>query len=92
MKQDELQVTARLAQLALGEAEIESLEQGITQMLEYFEMMEEVDISGLEPTTHALLKQNRTREDAAVASNTPDALLDQAPEQEDRYITIPNVL
>jgi aspartyl-tRNA(Asn)/glutamyl-tRNA(Gln) amidotransferase subunit C len=92
MKQDELQITARLAQLALREEETESLEKGVKQMLEYFRMMEEIDVSELEPTTHALLKHNRTREDAAVVSETPDALLEQAPEQEDRYITIPNVL
>jgi len=92
MKREELELTARLAQIHLNEEELETLEREVSQMLEYFRMMEEVDISGLEPTTHALLKHTRTREDRIKESDACDHLLESAPELEDRFITIPNVL
>ena len=92
MKRDELLLTARLAQIHLSEDELENLAAEVSQMLEYFRMMGEVDVSGLEPTTHALLKHNRTREDKAKDLSAADDLLEKAPELEDRFIVIPNVL
>ena len=64
----------------------------VTRILEYFSIMERVDISELEPTTHALLKQNRLREDSVTVVNISDDLLANAPEREDRFLVIPNVL
>jgi aspartyl-tRNA(Asn)/glutamyl-tRNA(Gln) amidotransferase subunit C len=49
-------------------------------------------VSGLEPTTHALLRENRLREDQERDMNAADALLQNAPEREERFIVIPNVL
>jgi aspartyl-tRNA(Asn)/glutamyl-tRNA(Gln) amidotransferase subunit C len=92
MKREELLLTARLAQISLGEEELEILEKEISRMLEYFRMMEKVDISGLEPTAHAILEQNRTRKDGAEEADSSDVLLEKAPELEDRFIVIPNVL
>jgi Asp-tRNA(Asn)/Glu-tRNA(Gln) amidotransferase C subunit len=38
------------------------------------------------------VKDNRVRPDVVVASDWADALVDQAPEREDRFFVIPNVL
>ena len=54
--------------------------------------MNALDTDGLEPTTHALVKDNRVRPDTVVPSLLADALVDQAPEREDRFFVIPNVL
>ncbi len=88
----ELYTTASLAQLELSEQEAERLAAAVGQMLEYFSKMREIDVEGLEPTTHALLKTNRVREDIVVESALADVLLENAPEREDRFIVIPNVL
>lgn len=88
----ELYTTAALAQLRLTEEEAEGLAVAVGQMLEYFSKMEEMAVEGLEPTTHALLKANRVREDVVAESTLADALLDNSPEREDRFIVIPNVL
>jgi len=65
-------------------------------MLEYFSLMRDIDVDALEPTTHAFSKVNRLRKDSEVngerLSNMADSLLDNAPELEDRFIVIPNVL
>lgn len=92
MDQKELYVTASLAQLELSEAEAETLSTAVEQMLEYFSRMKEIDVDHLEPTTHALLKSNRVRNDVVAESALADRLLENAPETEDRFIVIPNVL
>ena len=91
MNRDELSVTAELAQLDLSEEQAQRLGQEVEQMIEYFRAMQQVDVSALEPTTHVLLKDNRTRSDRQ-RQNDPDALLENAPEAEDRLYVIPNVL
>ncbi len=92
MTKEDILATADLAYLGLKEGEMEALMREVTQILEYFSIMERVDVSGLEATTHALLKQNRLREDSVLEVNISDDLLANAPELEDRFLVIPNVL
>jgi len=61
-------------------------------MLANFAKMNELDTTGLEPTTHALVKDNRVRPDVIEPSTLADALVERSPELEDRLIVIPNVL
>ncbi|MDA3852347.1 MAG: Asp-tRNA(Asn)/Glu-tRNA(Gln) amidotransferase subunit GatC [Spirochaetaceae bacterium] len=93
MDTKELYHTASLARLELDEKEAEKLSREVSQMLEYFNHMLELDVSNLEPTTHALMKNNRLRRDV-VAEQTvdPDEMLENAPDLEDRFVLIPNVL
>ena len=93
MEKNDLFVTASLARLELEEAEAQKLGDEVSRMLTYFEKMSEVDVEGLEPTTHALQKENRLREDRRHSNEAqPDELLECAPDLEDRFILIPNVL
>ena len=88
----ELETTAALAQIELGEGDLDRLGAAVSQMLAYFEKMNALDTSGLEPTTHALVKDNRVRSDVVEPSDLADELVDRSPEREDRFIVIPNVL
>ena len=91
MEREELNITAHLARLELVEADAQRFEAAVVQMLEYFSKMRELDVEALEPTTQ-LVGDNRTRTDAVEASADTEALLANAPELEDRFIVIPNVL
>ena len=71
---------------------MEKLGKAVEQMLSYFSHMREIDVEGLAPTTHALLRENRLREDTEAGAVPADALLGNAPEREERYVVIPNVL
>ncbi len=89
----ELYVTAELAKLALSEEEAVKLSEEVSRMLEYFSMMMKVDVSELDPTSYILQKENRSRDDSVISDNSvTDSLLDMAPEREDRFFVIPNVL
>lgn len=93
MDRSELEVTAELALLDLSNDERGRLEQEVAQLLEHFSVMDAIDVSDLEPTTHALQERNRLRPDVPRAGNeTADSILEQAPDLEDRFIAIPNVL
>ncbi len=92
----ELYTTASLAHLSLSDEEAGELGQQVTRMVEYFSLMRDIDVDSLEPTTHAFSKVNRLRQDTEVngerLSHMADSLLDNAPELEDRFFVIPNVL
>ena len=92
MERSELEVTAELAHLELNDDELESLGAAVSRVVEYFSLMQSVDVSDLEPTTHVLLDKNRLRSDQPNDAVDREALLDNAPEVEDRFILVPNVL
>ncbi|MDC7226141.1 MAG: Asp-tRNA(Asn)/Glu-tRNA(Gln) amidotransferase subunit GatC [Spirochaetales bacterium] len=92
MEKDDLLITAAQAQLALSAEEAGRLETAVSEMLDYFEMMNEVDVSNLPPTTHALVRENALREDNPNPNNNQEDLVNRAPENEDNFIVIPNVL
>lgn len=92
MDAQELAVTADLAYLDMAEEETDKLMAAVDQLVAYFEKMNEVDVSDLEPTTHALLAENRTRPDKVRESSFADDMLENAPDLEDRFVVIPNVL
>ena len=92
METDELYTIARMARLTLSDSEVEKLRAAVEQMLSHFSHMREIDVEGLAPTTHALLRENRLREDREDTHQVSDAILEGAPEREERFIVIPNVL
>ena len=96
MEDADLYTTADLAFIALTADELGRLKTEVSSMVAFFEKMKELDVDDLPPTTHALARGNRTREDNNPnnQNNTSlaDAILEQAPDLEDRFICIPNVL
>jgi aspartyl-tRNA(Asn)/glutamyl-tRNA(Gln) amidotransferase subunit C len=92
MEVEELVATARMARLTLSENDVGKLRAAVERMLEYFSHMRAIDVEGFAPTTHALLRENRLREDLCDERNTSEGLIDNAPTREERFIVIPNVL
>lgn len=90
--QDEWSLTAELARLELDDNEALILAREAERMRELFQTMAGADVDGLEPTTHALAKGNRVRTDVIDSFENVEALLDAAPESEDEFFLIPNVL
>ncbi len=87
---DDIKKTADLALLEIDEPQ--KVEAAFSEMLENFEKMMQVDISGLEPTTHALSRGNRLRDDNVTNSDNSEELLKRTAESKGRFFKIPNVL
>ena len=92
MKLDKLYITAKLAKLDLNEGEAEKLAVEVSRMLEYFSIMEKVDVEGLEATVQTLSGENVCRPDLVTSMDVSAKMLDNAPKRDDRFIIIPNVL
>ncbi len=92
MDASELAATARMARLTLSAEELGKLGAAVEQMLAHFSHMKEIDVEGLAPTTHALLRENRLRDDVETRAVPPENLLENAPQREERFIVVPNVL
>jgi aspartyl-tRNA(Asn)/glutamyl-tRNA(Gln) amidotransferase subunit C len=90
MDVSELKITAELANLDLGEDELAVLGREVDKMLDYFSKMMEAD--GECPAGGRRAGENRIRLDERAGDTSPDALLENAPELEGRFIVIPNVL
>lgn len=92
MDSAELATTVDMAMLELDPESDALLTEAVDRILEYFAVMSTIDVDGIEPTTHALTTGNQTRSDSISGRDVTDTLLENAPDLEDRFITIPNVL
>ncbi|PID85466.1 MAG: Asp-tRNA(Asn)/Glu-tRNA(Gln) amidotransferase GatCAB subunit C [Chloroflexi bacterium] len=83
---------AHLARLELTHVEKAQYLEQLTAILEYAEMLNELDLEGIEPTAHAIAQQNVMREDVAVPGLTLDEVLFNAPKQVQNQFLIQSVL
>ena len=87
-REDVLHV-AELARLELTEDEVERLETQLGAILEAVGKVAELDLSGVEPTSHPLAVVNAWREDEPRPSLAPDDALANAPEPHDGLFRVP---
>lgn len=87
----EVEHIAELAKITLTEDEKELFTGQLERILEYFRKIDELDLEGVEPTTHTMDTSNVFRDDVEKESLPPDEVLANAPEKEDRYFKAPRV-
>ncbi len=90
--QTDVRHVARLARLELDEDEIASLTSQLDQILAYIDKLNELDTSGVEPTTHALAIENAFREDEVKPSIDRDTILAGAPRTNGESFVVPRVI
>ena len=83
---------ARLARIELSAEEKERFSGQLDRILEYFEKLNAVDVSGVEPMAHAMPLYNVWRADAAEEGFAPEEALANAPAQRDNQIIVPKVV
>lgn len=92
MELSEVQKVARLARLALSDAELQQSRERLTAVLDYVQLLNEVDTSGVEPLLHPVPLENIFREDRPTASLSPDAALANACRSDGRFFLVPQIL
>ena len=92
-KQD-VQHIAKLARIELTEKEVEQLQKDLSSILDYFKVLEKVDISKVEPMTHSVFLENITRADQVIKQNneTVRKLVEAAPQRKGRFFKIKSIL
>ena len=89
---EEVKKVALLARLELSDSEIDAQASHLNALLEQFEKLLALDVTGIEPTSHAIPMVNVLREDILRPSLSRDEVLANAPESSDGCFVVPRVL
>ena len=92
LSREEVQHIALLARLGLSEAEIENFRHQLSDILEHFAILEEVDTSHLPATAQSIAIQNVLRPDEQKASYPGEDILANAPQTENNFLKVQAVL
>ena len=88
----EVEHVAQLARLQFDEAQLEMFVKQLNTILEYFDKLQDLDTSGIEPTSHAVVMNNVFRNDAVETFSDKDLLLKNAPAQEKGCFKVPKII
>jgi aspartyl-tRNA(Asn)/glutamyl-tRNA(Gln) amidotransferase subunit C len=88
----DVKYVAHLARLALTPEEQKQLGAQLGSILGYIEKLRELDVSGVEPTAHAVPMVNVTRADEIRPSLPHEEALRNAPKQANGLFIVPKVV
>jgi aspartyl-tRNA(Asn)/glutamyl-tRNA(Gln) amidotransferase subunit C len=91
MKMD-IEKVARLARLELSEEEKKTFTNQLEQILTHMEQLNQLDTTGVEPTSHAIPVYNVFREDEVKTSFPQEEVLAIAPDEEDGHFKVPRII
>ena len=83
---------AKLARLALGDAEIERMVPELNNILGWVEQLGEVDTDGVEPLTAVIDVKLRLRDGVVNDGDCRDAVLKNAPDAQHGFFAVPKVI
>jgi len=83
---------AHLARIAVSDDEATQLEGELSAILDWVDMLGEVDIEGVEPMTSVLPMALKKRRDEVTDGGYPDDVTGNAPETDDHYFVVPRVV
>jgi len=81
-----------LARLQLSDSELSQMTDQLNQVLEYVQLLEELDTDDVQPMAHAIEIHNVLAEDEIEASLPREAVLLNAPKRDDECFRVPAVL
>ena len=83
---------ARLARIAVSDAEVEALAPELNNILGWVEQLGEVDTDGVEPLATVIDLKLRLRDDVVTEGDIRDAVLANAPEAQHGFFAVPKVI
>lgn len=89
---DQVRKVALLARLNLSPEEETQFTDQLSDILDYFEQLNQLDTEGVEPTTRAIELSNITRADQLESFGNREEILNCAPEREDSFFKVPKIL
>ncbi len=83
---------ARLARIAVSDAEVEALAPELSNILGWIEQLQEVDVAGVAPMTAVIPNTLRLRDDVVTDGGIRDDVLANAPVAEHGFYAVPKVI
>lgn len=87
---DQVLHVARLARLKLTDEEVERMSSELSAVLDHIENISQLDLDGVEPTSHVVELENVLREDVPRPSWPRDDILEPAPDATAEGFRVPS--
>ena len=81
-----------LAKLELSEEEKQKAKQDMERMLDYVDLLKELDTDGVTPMSHVFPVSNVFREDVVTNGDEKEAVLKNAPKQKNGMFMVPKTI
>ncbi|MBI4247702.1 MAG: Asp-tRNA(Asn)/Glu-tRNA(Gln) amidotransferase subunit GatC [Candidatus Rokubacteria bacterium] len=92
IERKDVEHVARLARLALTEAEKERMGEQLGRILAYIDKLKELPIEGVEPTSHAVPLVNVMREDEVASCVARAEMMANAPDRQGEFFRVPRII
>lgn len=92
LSREEVLHIARLARVGLTEEDVDRLREQLSNILENFEALKQVDTTDVPPTAQSIPLQNVTKDDKVKPSQSQEQTLANAPRQDGEYFRVKAVL
>ena len=92
VNEEQVRHVAKLARLALSDAEIDKMVPELNNILGWVEQLGEVDTDGVEPLTAVIDLKLRLRDDVVTDGDMRDKILLNAPDAQHGFFAVPKVI
>ena len=92
VSEKDVQYIANLARLQVTNEEARSYAKDMSSILEYMDLLNEVDTSNIEPLEHEIDLESRFRKDEAKEPLSHEDALKNAPDADSDYFRVPKVI
>lgn len=92
ISRDDVVHVARLARLALTDAELETMREQLNAILSHIDALRAVNTAGIEPTSHAVPQFNVMRDDDPRPCLSVEAMLANAPDRAGDFFRVPRII
>ena len=89
---DTVRRVARLARIAVSDAEVDALRAELNGILRFVEQLSEVDVTGVEPMTTVVASTTKMRDDVVTEGNAAEAVIANVPAVADHFFVVPKVV
>ena len=89
---EEVRQVAQLARIGLDDDEVEQMRDQLSNILDHFDVLGNLDTDGVEPTGHSVDVESVTRGDVVEDSLSKDEVLSNAPDREADFLRVRAVL
>ena len=92
LERSDVEHIAALARIGLTEEELVTFQGQLSDILDQFELLKQLDTSAVQPTGHAVEVNSVMREDVPEEPLKPEETLQNAPRREDDFFRVKAVL
>ncbi len=92
LSEEEVKKVAEMARIELTDSEVAKFQKDLSSVLDYVDVLQEVNTDGLEIVSSVTGLENVTRPDVAKLIDYQEEIMANAPQTKDRYYKVKSIL